>query len=211
MGIYAEFKILQAGYYPRGQGSIEVKTTPLMSKLRPITLLEQGEVSRIDGFALSSLLEERRVSDRMAEACQISLRAKGYNPEIRVISDTRQNPVFNKVSIQAGAALAIWAITENKCLLGSDMAGAPRRSAETIGKQVARNLIDDLETGATVDRFLADQLIPFCALADGTSEYLIPQVTQHIETRLWLVKEILGAKTQINGNRLIIRGIGFQR
>jgi RNA 3'-terminal phosphate cyclase (ATP) len=211
MGIDAELKILQAGYYPKGHGSIQVKTVQLRQKLHPITLLEQGEVLRIDGFALSSLLEERKVSDRMAEACQISLRAKGYNPAIRVIYDTKQNPTFNKVSIQAGASLAIWAKTENKCLIGSDMAGALKRSAENIGKQVAINLIDDLETGATVDRYLADQLIPFCALADGTSEYLIPRVTQHVETRLWLVEEILGAKTQIKDNRVIIKGIGYQR
>jgi RNA 3'-terminal phosphate cyclase (ATP) len=91
------------------------------------------------------------------------------------------------------------------------MAGAPKRSSEAIGKRVARNLIEDLETGATVDRYLADQLIPFCALADGTCEYLIPRITEHIEARLWLVKEILGAKTQIKDNRVIIKGIGYQR
>ncbi len=211
MGLDAELKILQAGYYPKGHGSIQVKTVPLRKKLRPFTLLAPGEVSRIDGFALSSLLEERKVSDRMAEACQISLRAKGYNPAIRVIYDTKQNPAFDKVSIQAGASLAIWAKTENNCLIGSDMAGALRRSAETIGKQVAGNLLDDLETGATVDRYLADQLIPFCALADGTSEYTVPQVTEHIESRLWLVEEMLGAKTEIKDNRVIIKGVGHQR
>ena len=59
--------------------------------------------------------------------------------------------------------MAIWAKTDTRCLIGSDMAGEPRRTAEFIGKQVARNLIEDLETGATVDKHLADQLIPFCA------------------------------------------------
>ena len=211
MGIEAELKIAQPGYYPKGHGSIQLQTRPLSKSLRPFTLLEQGRVSKIEGFALSSLLEERKVSERMAQACQSSMKEKGCKPVIRVVYDSRQSPAFDKVSIQAGACLAIWATTGRKCLLGSDMAGAPRRSAEFIGEQVAGNLVEDLRTGATVDRYLADQLIPFCALADGTSEYLIPRVTQHVETRLWLVEKMLGAKTRVKNNRVLIKGIGYQK
>jgi len=145
----------------------------------------------------------------MAKECQKGLKAKGYDARIQIVYDVKEGPAFQKVSTQAGAALAIWAKTDTGCLIGSDMAGEPRRSAEFIGKQVARNLIEDLETGATVDRHLANQLIPFCALADGVSEYLIPRMTEHVETRLWLVEEILGAKTEVKNNRVIIKGVGY--
>jgi RNA 3'-terminal phosphate cyclase len=56
-----------------------------------------------------------------------------------------------------------------------------------------------------------DQRIPFCALADGWSSYLIPKLTDHIETRLWLVEKMLGAKTQVEGNRIRIKEIGYRR
>ena len=69
----------------------------------------------------------------------------------------------------------------------------------------------DLSAGATVDRHLADQVIPFAALAKGTSTFRIPSVTEHVEARLWLVEEILGAKSRIRENLVTIEGIGFFR
>ena len=66
-----------------------------------------------------------------------------------------------------------------------------------------------MATGATVDRYLADQLIFYAALADGVSEYRIPRLTEHVETNLWFVKTILGAKTEVNKNLVKIQGIGY--
>jgi len=55
---------------------------------------------------------------------------------------------------------------------------------------------------------MADQLIPFCAVADGVSENMMPSVTEHVETNLWLVERILGARTTLDGRRLRIEGVG---
>ena len=211
MGVDAGLQIIQPGYVPSGKGVTGIRVEPQRGRLRPIVLLEQGNIREIRGIALSSLLEGRKVSERMAKECQKRLKAKRYDARIEIVYDGKAGPAFQKVSIQAGAALAIWAETNTGCLIGSDMAGEPRRTAEFIGKQVARKLIEDLETGATVDRHLADQLIPFCALADGVSEYLIPRMTEHVETRLWLVERILGAKTEVRNNCLRVKGIGYLR
>jgi RNA 3'-terminal phosphate cyclase len=35
------------------------------------------------------------------------------------------------------------------------------------------------------------------ALAQSTSRYRIPRLTEHVETNLWLIESILGAKTKI--------------
>jgi RNA 3'-terminal phosphate cyclase (ATP) len=211
MGIDVDLEIIRPGYVPKGGGIIEIKVSPQKEKLKPIVMIEQGKMSEIRGIALSSLLKERRVSERMAKECQKKLRTKGYNAKIEILYDTKDNPVYQKVSIQAGASLAIWAETSAECLIGSDMAGKLRRSAEFIGREVAKNLIEDLESGATVDRHLADQLIPFCALAKGESEYLIPQMMEHIETRLWLIGKMLGAKTEVKNKLIRIKGVGFWR
>ncbi|MBW2198200.1 MAG: RNA 3'-phosphate cyclase, partial [Deltaproteobacteria bacterium] len=105
----------------------------------------------------------------------------------------------------------VWARTDTGCLIGSDMAGALRRAAEFIGKRTARNLIEDLDTEATVDRYVADQLIPFASLSEGWTAYRIPRMSDHIEARLWLVEELLGAKTEVKGNLVRIRGIGYTK
>lgn len=195
----------------KGKGQVEVMVNPLKKHLKPMTLTDQGKLTEIKGVALSSLLKERKVSERMAGECQKQLTAKGYAPKIDILYDTREFPVYQKASVQAGACLAIWARTDTGCLIGSDMAGAQRRSAEFIGKRIAKQLIDDLRSKATVDRYLADQIIPFMALAEGWSAYLIPKMTDHIKARLWLIEKILGGKAIVKNNLVRIKGIGSRR
>jgi RNA 3'-terminal phosphate cyclase (ATP) len=117
----------------------------------------------------------------------------------------------DKTAHQKGAALFLRAETNTGCLLGSDQAGKPGRRSEAIAEFVATSLLEDLETKATTDRHLADQLLLFAALARGTTEYLIPRATEHVQANLWLVERILGAKGDLQGNHLRLEGIGFQK
>jgi RNA 3'-terminal phosphate cyclase (ATP) len=211
MGIEAELRIVQPGYVPKGGGRVELQIAPLKEALKPLTLFRQGQVKSIRGIALSSHLKERDVSRRMGRECERALKGKGFDTEIELLHDERESPAFEGCSIQPGAALAVWAATDTGCLIGADMAGARGRTAEVIGRQTALDLLADLGSGATVDRHLADQVIPFAALAKGTSTFLIPSVTEHVEARLWLVEKILGAKCRIHGNLVTIDGIGFLR
>jgi RNA 3'-terminal phosphate cyclase (ATP) len=154
-------------------------------------------------MALASHLEERRVSERMAETATRKLAQAGYEADIEKIEDTTAQ--------QAGAALVAFADCEGAVRLGADRAGAPRRRSEVIGHYVAKHLLSDLNTGATVDRFAADQIIPFAALAKGESRFIIPQVTDHVQTSAWLANLFVGAKVHIEGQIMTIQGSAFVR
>jgi RNA 3'-terminal phosphate cyclase (ATP) len=201
MDINAKLSIIRPGYVPRGGGVIQVTVEPVTGKIKPISLLSQGDVVGIEGVALSSHLKERRVSERMVEKCNQVLKSDGYRAQIEVIYDT--------LALQRGAALTIYAKTSSGGIIGADRAGEPRRTSEDIARYVARNLVEELAAGATVDRYLADQLIFYAALADGVSEYRIPRLTEHVETNLWLVETMLGAKAEVNQNLVRIQGIGY--
>jgi len=201
-GIKAELEVIRPGYVPRGGGIIQVKVKPVSGSIKPLELRNQGKVKEVTGLALSSHLSEQKVSERMAEACRKVLDAKGYRAEIETI--------YDETALQAGAGLALWAGTDSGCLLGSDRAGKRGRSSEDIGKYVARNLLEDLETGATVDRYLADQLVIYAVLARGATEYIIPRFTEHVDANLWLVEK-LGARSRVEGNTLHIEGMGYSR
>ncbi|MCF8078058.1 MAG: RNA 3'-phosphate cyclase [Desulfobacterales bacterium] len=211
MAIQAEARILRPGYVPKGQGVIEVTAAPAAEKPNPLTLLSQGRVSRIRGIAMSSHLREKAVSDRMAAACKKKLAAGGYDPQIEILYEDKKTAAYRQPAVQPGAALAVWAETDTGCRLGADMAGARGRSSEVIGRQTAVELLEDLGTGATVDRHLADQLIPFAALADGQSAFRIPQHTEHVTARLWLVETLLGAGAEVDGDLLQVRGRTVRR
>ena len=201
MGITAKLSFIRPGYVPRGGGIIQVDIEPIVGKIKPIRLIEQGSVTGIQGIALASHLRQRRVSERMIQKCSELLRSRGYEVQIESVQDT--------LALQRGAALTIYAKTDSGCIIGTDRAGAPGRTSEAIGEYVARNLIEDLATGATVDRYLADQLVFYAALADGVSEYRIPRLTEHVETNLWLVESMLRAKTEVSENVVRIHGIGY--
>jgi RNA 3'-terminal phosphate cyclase (ATP) len=209
MGVQAEVRIIRPGYVPKGGGKIELQIAPLKEALRPLNLVTQGQVNSIRGISLSSQLKERDVSRRMEKECERTLKGSGFDAEIHLLYDERDKPAFESPSIQPGAALAVWAQTDAGCLIGADMAGARGRTAEFIGRQTASDLLNDLGSGATLDRHLADQVIPFAALAKGASTFRIPSVTEHVEARLWLVEKILGAKCQIHEDLMTIEGIGF--
>ena len=200
MSVRAKLDIIRPGYVPRGGGIIEVRIEPA-GKLKPLNLTEQGEFFNIKGIALSSHLKEKRVSQRMAAECQRVLSSYGYKTEIEEIED--------ESSLQEGAGLAIYAETSLGNRMGSDRAGRPGRSSESIGRYVAERFIEDVKTGAAVDRYIADQLIIYAGLAEGVTRYSVPRITEHVETNLWLVEKFLGARTKINGNLLEIEGIGF--
>jgi len=202
MGIQVKLEIVRPGYVPKGGGILEISVEPT-GKLKPLSLTQQGEIRSIKGIALSSHLKERRVSHRMAEECQKILSSYSYKAEIKEIYDGS--------SLQEGAALAIYAETSSGSIIGSDRAGRPGRSSESIGRYVAQNLLEDINTGATVDRYIADQLIIYAGLAEGTTQYSIPRITEHVETNLWLIEEFLGAKTKIKDNLLEIEGVSFKR
>jgi len=202
MGITAGLEVIRPGYLPRGGGTIRVKVHPVSGAIKPLRLPTRGEITRVSGLALSSHLRQQRVSQRMAEQCQRVVASSGY----RVAIDT----LCDEAAPQAGASLAVWAETESGCLLGADRAGKRGRSSEEIGRYVARSLLEDLQTGATVDRYLADQLIIYSALASGVTEYVLPRFTEHIDANLWLAAKF-GAKHRLEGARLRIEGMGHTR
>jgi RNA 3'-terminal phosphate cyclase (ATP) len=202
MGLDATVEMERPGYVPQGNGILRLTVNPVAERFRAIRLDEPGPLTLVWGIALSSHLQERRVSERMAQTAQEELAAKGYRADIEVRYDNR--------ALQRGAVLALFADRQGGVRLGADRAGALRRSAESVGTYAARQLVDDVSSGATVDRFAADQLIPFAAMAAGETRLIIPMVTDHIESSAWLAQEFLGAHVTIGKRQLTIQGVGFR-
>ena len=113
-------------------------------------------------------------------------------------------------AVHAGACLAIWAKGSTGSWFGADRAGKFGRSSEQIGRFVATTFLEDVRSGATVDRHLADQLVLFCALARGTSSYVMPRASEHLQSNLWLVAQF-GARVAVDGRHVQIQGLALSR
>ncbi len=202
MEVRAELTILRPGYVPSGGGILSLAVSPITAPMQPLVMEDPAAVTRVWGIALSSHLEERRVSERMAESAHSVLRQAGYQADIELRHDTE--------AAQRGAALALFADRGDGVRVGADQAGALRRSAESIGTHVARQLLEEIASEATVDRFIGDQIIPFAAMAQGESRVIIPDVTDHVLSSAWLAELFLNARVRIDGRRLMVKGAGLQ-
>jgi len=203
MGLRARVDLVRPGYVPAGQGIIELAVEPLRGALRALSLPAPGPVQRLWGISIASHLDERRVAQRMATSARTEFQKHGLDAQFQTVSD--------RSSVQPGAALAAFADLGAGAPLGADRAGAPGRSAEAIGRYVAAHLLEDIASGANLDRHAADQVILFAALADGLTTLTIPRPTGHIEANAWLVREFLGVDVDISGQEMRIRGAGLRR
>jgi RNA 3'-terminal phosphate cyclase (ATP) len=179
-----------------------MNVVPRHQGLEALVLSAAGQVSDVSGIALSSHLVERRVSERMASICEEQIRGAGMACAIDRVDDVS--------AAHAGACLAIWAKSSTGSMFGADRAGKFGRSSEQIGRVVATTFLEDVHSGATVDRHLADQLVLFCALARGTSSYVVPRASAHLESNLWLVVRF-GASVAVDARRVEITGVGLTR
>ncbi len=186
IGLKATLKVDKYGYYPKGMGEVSVRVTP-NPNLRSFSFGESGRLESLKGISIGTFLADRRVAERQAKAANEFLNTRGYEADIQIINDF-SNP------LQKGSSLTLWAHIRPDIRLGGDAIGELRKTSETVGREAAENLLREVEAKATVDVHLADILVPYMALAEGESVFLTRSLTEHLETNMWLAREILDVK-----------------
>ncbi len=186
LGVEAEIALQKYGYYPKGMGeaTMTVKPNP---RLKPVTFETFGKLKGIKGVSVCTFLADRQVAERQAKAAQTLLAQNGYKANIQVVNDQSN-------LIQKGSSIVLWAETDTGVIVGADSIGELRKMAEDVGKEAARTLLAELSAKATVDEFLADMLIPYMALTEGKSIFLVRAISEHIESNIWLMEKMFNTK-----------------
>ena len=191
MGVKAAITVHKYGYYPKGMGEVTLEVEPT-KKLKPIKFEEFGELESIRGISVCTFLKDRRVADRQAKAAKEVIKRKlGFDVNIHVVYDS-SNP------LQKGSSIVLWAETSSGALLGADSIGEIRKPSEVVGREAAETLVREVMSKATVDTHMADMLIPYMALAEGHSAYLVREITDHLDTNIWLAEKLLNVKFSVN-------------
>lgn len=203
-----ELKLEKRGYYPKGNGRIILKIKPkhnLGDELPKIDLTEQGDLIQIKGISHASHdLQGAEVAERQLHSAKINLNQLKVPITIDVqYSDT----------LSTGSGITLWAVFSqekeelgylNPIKIGSDALGEKGKSAEDVGKQAAKKLLDEINSKAPVDQHLADNLIPFMGLIPN-SKIKVSKITNHTLTNIYIVEQFLGKKFEIENN--IIKSI----
>ena len=159
------------GFFPKGGARVQARMAPPTST-PPLELAHRGTLARIEGVSLASgVLREREVAERQARAAEAELRDAYPDMPIYV-----ESQYVDTASI--GTGVVLWAPFEGT-VLGADALGKKGKLAEHVGGEAARQLIEEIDAGATVDVHLADQLVPYLALYGGA--FRCRSWTDHLE------------------------------
>ncbi len=186
-GARVSLEVLQRGYYPRGQGEVLLEVEP--AKLKASQLGNQSAQncqsmqnlhSKVQGVSHCSNLPEH-VAARQADSSSKVLQEAGFQAQIA-------REVSRLPSL--GSGITLWSGCKGASCLGER--GLP---AEEVGRRAAEELIIELTSPAVVDVHLADQLIPYLALAGGS--YTVREVSKHAMTNIWTAGHFLDRKIEI--------------
>ena len=191
MGAKIEIEILKRGYYPEGEAKVKVKVFP--SNLKPINLTERGEFKKISIFSVASdFLKEKKVAERQVFGAKEVLGKLNLEIEEKIEYAKTKCP---------GSSLCLVAEFE-KTTIGSDNLGKLGKRAEDIGRETAISLLEEEKTGASLDKFLADQILIYMALTKGESKVTVSQITSHLKTNIWTIEKFVKGKFKIEGNTI---------
>ena len=210
LGYEIELKLLRRGHYPRGGGHVILEVNDPPKGFKPIELIERGKILRIKGNSHCVRLP-RHVAERQANSA--IARLKGLEMDIDIDISIEHYPVNKDPHLGPGSGIAIWAETE-KSRIGADSIGARDKRAEEVGHEAASKLIEDLMTGAGLDRHASDMIIPYLVFSNGISEITGAQLTMHAYTIIEIVKKIVPeARIEYSGGnigkpfRIKVRGL----
>ncbi len=191
-----EASLLKRGYYPKGNGKVDLKIKPKFNleniKEAPsINLTEQHNLIQVKGVSHASLdLQKANVAERQAKAAKLFLNK--LNCPIQIQTQYQD-------TLSTGSGITLWAIFSkdpdeidifNPIRLGSDVLGKKGKRAEDVGKEAAEKLLKEIESKAPVDSHLADNLIPFLALFGGKIK--VSEITNHTLTNIYVCEQFLG-------------------
>lgn len=207
----AELKLLRRGHYPKGGGKVSMKIQPCKG-LRPLLLTERSEIKQVRGISHSVKLPSH-VAERQATAAQDVLKRMGH---LDVFVELEIYPPETDPHIAPGSGIVLYTGEESGTILGADSIGERGKPAEEVGRDAAKQLLEEIKSGAPVDRHMSDILIPYLAVAQGKSEFRTSQVTMHTVTNAKIAELVSGAEIRIDGElgnpgTVTVNGIGLRR
>ena len=185
MGATVDAVLVQPGFYPAGGGECIVTVTPA-ARLRPLVLLERGEVKRRAARAVVSKLSREIATRELA----VVSRLLGWEAEkLEAVSVDSAGP-GNVVTLEIESA----GLTE--VFTGFGEKGI---SAEAVAEKVAREARDYLASGVPVGEHLADQLLLPMALA-GSGAFRTTPLSRHATTNIEVIRAFLPVRFDVEAD-----------
>jgi RNA 3'-terminal phosphate cyclase (ATP) len=184
LGLEATVTLRRFGWYPAGGGEVLATVTPA-PRLTGLTAAKPQPGAPVRGVSIVSRLP-RSIAERQARSAAACLAAAGLGADIAVEED------------QAALGPGTFMFLAVHGHAGFSALGRRGLPAEQVGEAAAAALVAWTASGAALDDHLADQVLPFVALAATPSSYTCPTVSPHLETVAWTVQQFLPARIALD-------------
>lgn len=182
-GARARLALRRPGWYPAGGGEIGVGIEPAPPD-RGLVIEKPPAAARVTGVSIVSRLPASIAERQRARALE-RLAAAGVEATIDVETDTQ--------AASPGTALFIGV----RGRAGFTSLGRRGLRAEAVADAAADAYLAWRASGAAIDEHLADQLVPFLAVAPAPSRLLCPVLTLHLRTVAWVVEQFLPVRARL--------------
>jgi RNA 3'-phosphate cyclase len=205
MGFQGSLSTQRQGFYPKGGGLVSAMINPVE---RLTHLMAPGEtVSTARGVSVCGRLPGH-VADRQKRTAETRLGEAGITADIDVsVESGKDSP------LSPGSVICLWASGSPGVFIGSSSMGERGKPAERVGEEAAEAFLSEVGLGAGVDRYTGDNLILWCSLASGESDFTVSELTPHTETAMELARIFTGADIRVDargsGARIRIKGTGL--
>ncbi len=187
LGSKIEASITSWGWYPKGGGEIRAEVKPPSSP-EPTLLDRSFVLQNVTGISTSSRLPEH-VRVRQKRRLEKRFQKAGIQAEIALLDVPALNPgSFVFLSAKGGDSVA-----------GFSSLGARGKPAERVADEAADALLHFLDSKATIDHHLADQILIYLATMAGRYQFITSTVTQHLLTNAWVIEQFLPVQFEITG------------
>ena len=185
-GVYGVSSMASAGYPPRGGGVVDLEIEP--SALNGFEWSDRGDMVQCKAFVVGSELPD--VVLRRGAAHLTNLAKKDALPmDIETVKPSSKSP---------GAAVTCIAIFENG-FAGYQSIGERGKPMESVCEEAYTDLVEWMNGEATVDEFLADQMLVPAAFSGEKCFFKTNRVTPTLTTAAWVIKQFMPAKITILG------------
>lgn len=189
-----DFKILRRGAAPLGGGKVFF-TCPVVSTLKPVQLLDVGQIKKIRGIAATTRVSPQ-VANRMVEAARSQLNT--FIPDVYIYSDIFKGEEAGKSS---GYSLFLQAESTTGAILTADGVGSPEQPVEEMAIRVARELLLQIKYSGLFDQSHQWMLvILMCLCPEDLSKVVLGIPSPHLTELLSDLRAFFGVVFKVREN-----------
>ncbi|MEM2760898.1 MAG: RNA 3'-terminal phosphate cyclase [Nitrososphaerales archaeon] len=195
VGIDFDIDVLRRGYYPVGGGIVKA-TIRSCKKPRTINLTTVPKIEPKIVSVCSSLpahVAQRQIAYALTKLQKANIACNSYSTSL-------------EQSSSAGSSILVYSVSNYGPFIGGDAIGERGKRAEDVGADAAEKFLEAYNSGAPIDKYLADMIVLPLSFTDGKSTLMTNQASQHLLTNLYVISKIVGCKydvSKVDGNYLV--------